>query len=190
MSLPTPPPPRRPGAAGRWLLALVMLVGTVAGCTAPIDRDLTAKTLEVWIELETLTQRGGGAISLQSLDGTTFDAIVFGEREPRRWMAGSNNFARTQSFEGPEESEADSRSTHIAITWHADGTITGYRNGQPYGKPYASSGSVTFRKGEAQVLFGIMRKLAARGISIIYISHRMVEIFENCDRVSVFRDGR
>ena len=43
---------------------------------------------------------------------------------------------------------------------------------------------------EAQVLFGIMRKLAARGISIIYISHRMAEIFENCDRVSVFRDGR
>jgi ribose transport system ATP-binding protein len=43
---------------------------------------------------------------------------------------------------------------------------------------------------EAQVLFGIMRRLAADGISIIYISHRMVEIFENCDRVSVFRDGR
>jgi ribose transport system ATP-binding protein len=43
---------------------------------------------------------------------------------------------------------------------------------------------------EAQVLFGIMRNLASRGISIIYISHRMVEIFEHCDRVSVFRDGR
>ncbi len=43
---------------------------------------------------------------------------------------------------------------------------------------------------EAQTLFGIMRDLADRGISIIYISHRMVEIFENCDRVSVFRDGR
>ena len=43
---------------------------------------------------------------------------------------------------------------------------------------------------EAQVLFGIMRKLAEQGISIIYISHRLVEIFENCDRVSVFRDGR
>jgi ribose transport system ATP-binding protein len=43
---------------------------------------------------------------------------------------------------------------------------------------------------EAQLLFGIMRRLAARGISIIYISHRMVEIFENCDRVTVFRDGR
>ena len=43
---------------------------------------------------------------------------------------------------------------------------------------------------EAKVLFGIMRKLAARGISIIYISHRLVEIFANCDRVTVFRDGR
>ena len=43
---------------------------------------------------------------------------------------------------------------------------------------------------EARVLFGIMRKLADNGISIIYISHRMVEIFEHCDRVSVFRDGR
>ncbi len=43
---------------------------------------------------------------------------------------------------------------------------------------------------EAQVLFGIMHSLAARGISIIYISHRMVEIFEHCDRVSVFRDGK
>lgn len=43
---------------------------------------------------------------------------------------------------------------------------------------------------EAQILFGIMRQLADRGISIIYISHRMVEIFDNCDRVSVYRDGR
>lgn len=43
---------------------------------------------------------------------------------------------------------------------------------------------------EARVLFRIMRELAAQGISIIYISHRIVEIFENCDRVTVFRDGR
>lgn len=43
---------------------------------------------------------------------------------------------------------------------------------------------------EAQVLFGIIRDLKARGISIIYISHRMVEVFSLCDRVTVFRDGR
>ncbi|NEI74823.1 ATP-binding cassette domain-containing protein [Rhizobium lusitanum] len=43
---------------------------------------------------------------------------------------------------------------------------------------------------EAQVLFGIIRDLKAHGISIIYISHRMAEIFSLCDRVTVFRDGR
>ena len=43
---------------------------------------------------------------------------------------------------------------------------------------------------ETRILFAIMRTLAAQGISIIYISHRLAEIFENCDRVSVFRDGR
>ncbi|MBL0372180.1 sugar ABC transporter ATP-binding protein [Rhizobium sp. KVB221] len=43
---------------------------------------------------------------------------------------------------------------------------------------------------EAQVLFGIIRGLKAQGISIIYISHRMAEIFSLCDRVTVFRDGR
>jgi ribose transport system ATP-binding protein len=43
---------------------------------------------------------------------------------------------------------------------------------------------------EAQVLFSIMDRLAARGMSMIYISHRMVEIFEHCHRVSVFRDGK
>ena len=43
---------------------------------------------------------------------------------------------------------------------------------------------------EAQVLFGIMRQLSESGIAIIYISHRMAEIFDICHRVSVFRDGQ
>ncbi|UDF32484.1 UNVERIFIED_ORG: sugar ABC transporter ATP-binding protein (plasmid) [Roseateles sp. XES5] len=43
---------------------------------------------------------------------------------------------------------------------------------------------------EAQQLFAIIRDLKANGISIIYISHRMAEIFSLCDRVTVFRDGR
>jgi ribose transport system ATP-binding protein len=42
---------------------------------------------------------------------------------------------------------------------------------------------------ETQALYGIMKQLASQGIGIIYISHRLSEIFENCDRVSVLRDG-
>lgn len=43
---------------------------------------------------------------------------------------------------------------------------------------------------EATVLSAIMHRLAEQGIAIIYISHRMAEIFGHCDRVSVFRDGQ
>lgn len=43
---------------------------------------------------------------------------------------------------------------------------------------------------ETRILFGIIRDLRANGISIIYISHRMAEIFNLCDRVTVLRDGR
>ncbi|MGC4389931.1 MULTISPECIES: sugar ABC transporter ATP-binding protein [unclassified Agrobacterium] len=42
---------------------------------------------------------------------------------------------------------------------------------------------------EAQTLFRIMHRLAERGIAIIYISHRMAEIFDHCDRITVMRDG-
>lgn len=43
---------------------------------------------------------------------------------------------------------------------------------------------------ETEVLFRVVRDLKARGVSIVYISHRMEEIFELCDRVTVLRDGK
>ena len=42
---------------------------------------------------------------------------------------------------------------------------------------------------ETNALYKIMRQLSGQGIGIIYISHRLSEIFENCDTVSVLRDG-
>ena len=42
---------------------------------------------------------------------------------------------------------------------------------------------------EVDKLFQMMRKLKSEGISLIYISHKMDEIFEICDDVSVLRDG-
>ncbi len=43
---------------------------------------------------------------------------------------------------------------------------------------------------ETEVLFGIIRKLREQGKVIFYVSHRLEEIFEICDSVTVFRDGR
>lgn len=43
---------------------------------------------------------------------------------------------------------------------------------------------------EVKLLFKIVSKLKAQGVTIIYISHRLEELFEICDRVSIMRDGR
>jgi len=42
---------------------------------------------------------------------------------------------------------------------------------------------------EIQTLFKVMRNLKASGVSIVYISHRMEEIFAMCDRITILRDG-
>jgi ABC-type sugar transport system ATPase subunit len=43
---------------------------------------------------------------------------------------------------------------------------------------------------ETTILFEIIRRLEERGVAIIYISHRLEEIFAIADRVTVMRDGR
>ncbi|MFH0989417.1 MAG: sugar ABC transporter ATP-binding protein [bacterium] len=43
---------------------------------------------------------------------------------------------------------------------------------------------------EIKQLFNIIRRLKAKGVSIIYISHRLEELFEIGDRVTVLRDGK
>jgi len=43
---------------------------------------------------------------------------------------------------------------------------------------------------ETQVLFNIISNLRKKNVTIIYISHRLEEIFHMCDRVTVMRDGK
>ncbi len=42
---------------------------------------------------------------------------------------------------------------------------------------------------EVEFLFGVVRRLTANGVGIIYISHKMSEVDQICDRVTVLRDG-
>jgi hypothetical protein len=123
--------------------------------TVPLQKDLKAKTLEAWVRLKELKQRGGGIMSVQTRSGAIFDGIVFGEREPGRWLPGSDGFQRTRDVDGAAEEEADRKFVHVAITYAEDGTITTYRNGKPYGKAYKTSGVVTFKAGECDVIFGL-----------------------------------
>ncbi|WP_276353784.1 sugar ABC transporter ATP-binding protein [Cohnella caldifontis] len=45
-------------------------------------------------------------------------------------------------------------------------------------------------KRESEILFSLIERLKSRGISIIYISHRMEEIYRVCDRITILGDGR
>jgi hypothetical protein len=131
--------------------------------TAPLSRDLREKTLEAWVALAYLTQRGGAAISIESASGDVFDAIVFGEREPGKWVAGSNGFQRTKDLEAAAENATPGELVHMAIVYHADNRIAIFRNGVPYGRPYAVGSPLpTFKAGDAHVLLGLRHKGGGR----------------------------
>jgi ABC-type sugar transport system ATPase subunit len=42
---------------------------------------------------------------------------------------------------------------------------------------------------EGRHLFRILRRLAAQGVSIVYVSHRLAEVFEIAGRVTVMKDA-
>ncbi|NEA41489.1 sugar ABC transporter ATP-binding protein [Streptomyces sp. SID11385] len=43
---------------------------------------------------------------------------------------------------------------------------------------------------EVETLFGVIRMLRERGIAVVYVSHRLDELYEVCDQVTVLRDGK
>ncbi len=124
--------------------------------TSALLKDVREKTLEAWVSLADLEQRGGAAISIESNDGQVFDAIVFGEQQLKKWMAGSEGFKRTQAFGIADEQTAAGKFVHVAMVYQADGNIRFYRNGEPSGKAYKPASPLqTYRAGDAHVLLGL-----------------------------------
>ena len=50
--------------------------------------------------------------------------------------------------------------------------------------------SATLSDHEMTLLYDVVRKLSSEGVTIIYVSHRMDEIFDLCDTCTVMKDGR
>ncbi len=132
----------------------LILDGKSMAKSGSLPKKLTAKTLEAWVMLDNLTQRGGGVLTVQGKDGVLFDSIVFAEKTSAHWVAGSNFFDRSELFEGPAETEAATRPVHIAVVYQPDGTISGYRDGKPYGITYRKAPAAIFETETSQVLLG------------------------------------
>jgi monosaccharide-transporting ATPase len=43
---------------------------------------------------------------------------------------------------------------------------------------------------EVEILFGVVKDLKASGVSVLYVSHFLDELFQICDRVTIMRDGQ
>jgi hypothetical protein len=141
----------------------LILDGKAALATSDVlKKDITAKTLEAWVQLGSLDQRGGGVITLETTGGEVFDSIVFGEQIPKRWLAGSNNFQRTRDLQGIDETDS-TKLIHVAMTYTTDGKITAYRNGVVYGRGYVVDKVPTYQAGKSRVLLGLRHTGAGNG---------------------------
>lgn len=95
------------------------------------NSSATDKTLIAWVTLETLEQEGGSVLTIQR--GDQFDAIVYAEREPYRWMAGSDYWSRTQGYQfgNAAEDAGPNELVQVAIVYSGE-QIHIYRQGDLY----------------------------------------------------------
>ena len=131
-----------------------LVVSTNGYMTAQIAETIGARTLLSWVSLATLDQLGGSALTLQSNLTNQFDAIVYAERSPRRWMAGSDNYLRSPANRSPAQETTTAR-VMMAIVYGIDGSIAIYRNGALYDSYTSSGPMITYLGGGSSALLGL-----------------------------------
>ena len=135
--------------------------------TEPLRTELREKTLEAWVALSNLSQRGGGVMAVElNRNGESFDAIVYGEREPMKWIAGSEFFQRTRDLPAPVETAGSGELIHMAISYSTNHSIAIYRNGERYGSysPDGEQASLrSFPANNTRILVGLRHHGAGNG---------------------------
>ena len=114
------------------------------------------KTLVTWLYLDDLNVTRGATLAVNKSSGDTFDAIVYAERQPKRWMAGSSFFRRTQDAIPGFEEKQTGKLIQLAISYEDEGgnaKITIYRNGDRIGG-YTMGPIVSWKAGDVEALFG------------------------------------
>ncbi len=114
------------------------------------------KTLIAWLYLDDLNVTRGAPLAVNKSSGDTFDAIVYAERQPKRWMAGSSFFRRTQDANPGFEEKKTGQLIQMAISYEDDGgnaKIMIYRNGDLIGD-YTQGPIVSWVTGDVEAIFG------------------------------------
>jgi len=115
---------------------------------------------------------GGGALGIQNLDGSEFNSIVWGQRQPGEWMLGSEKDVFTENVNGGAFKQDEGNAAHIVVTFrkvrsktpHMRKTeIAFYRNGLPYGKAYSKEvpeGRLAYAN-QTRMVFGVRSSIFA-----------------------------
>ena len=140
------------------------------GVSGRLPFTLREKTIEAWVTVQNPTLHNdlvGIQLPGATLNDDVFDALVLGEMQPQRWIAGSDYWRRTQFLGGPLESGSSTQLLHMVAIYGADHRITLYRNGAPYGASYKSVGDHgsprEFPADLSQVVFGLRTDKAGNG---------------------------
>jgi ribose transport system ATP-binding protein len=126
---------------------------------------------------------------------TIGENLFFGRKYPRNklglidWSAVKRHAAQALSrFEVPKELESQLTS-RTSMAYRYIGAIAKAVS-QKCRIIFMDEPTASLTRDEAEALFEIIGKLRKQGISIVYISHRLEEIFRVCDRVTILREGK
>ncbi|MBI1923333.1 hypothetical protein HYR99_03680 [Candidatus Poribacteria bacterium] len=133
-------------STGKWATASPMKKGP----------KIKEKTLVSWAILDNLDVQSGSILTIDKISVDEFDAMVYGERQPHRWMAGSSFFRRTQDAAPGFEEKKTGELIYMAYTYEDSGGnahIKLYHNGDLIGD-YTMGPIATWEPGDAEVFFG------------------------------------
>jgi ABC-type sugar transport system ATPase subunit len=174
------------------------LMRVLAGFFTDYDGTIRVAEKDVAIASPAQAQRAGIVLvhqELSLLPELTVAENIFLGREPRGLLPGFVGFsemtrrARTALSECGVAVDASARVDHLSIAERQLVEIVKGVAAAPrvliLDEP---TSSLTIH--EIQRLFSIVKRLAARGTAVVYISHKLDEVFAVTDRITVLRDGR
>ncbi len=178
--------------AGKTTLLMIL-----AGVTAPDGGRITIEGREVRFAGPKEAQAAGIGTVFQELslvDGLTVAENVFANRAPvgpLTWLDRKRLFRETQSLLQPLASTLSPNRRVATLT-------TGGRQIVEIAKALSLKARVllldeptsALSLAEASNLFTVIRRLKAQGIVIVFVSHRLAEVFEIADRITIMRDGQ
>jgi ribose transport system ATP-binding protein len=159
--------------------------GTISLDATPVVIDSVHKALDLGIVL--IHQE------LNLAENLTVAANIFLGREPRRW-----GFFDRRKMDADARRLLDSIGLALAPQTPVERLSIGHRQLVEIAKALSVNARVlimdeptsSLSQHETQTLYRLIRDLRQRGVSIVYISHRLAEVQEVADRVMVLRDGR